>query len=51
MSEKESGQTSDPGREAQIANGQEPSGQTGVQVGRVDGVQVPSGIPQIPEEE
>ncbi len=33
-----SGQMSDPGRTQQIANGQAPSGQTGVQTGKHQGV-------------
>jgi len=44
--EKESGQMSDPGRVHQIAQGQAPSGQKGVQVGRVNHVPVAAGQPQ-----
>jgi hypothetical protein len=44
--EKTSGQMADPGREQQIENEQDPSGQTGVQTGRADGVAVTSGVPQ-----
>lgn len=46
MAEKLSGQMADPDRTHQIAEDQDPSGQTGVQVGRVNGVEVVSGIPQ-----
>jgi hypothetical protein len=44
--DNESGQMSDPNREHQIEIGQDPSGQTGVQVGKQDGVPVVSGVPQ-----
>lgn len=46
--EKPSGQLSDPGREHQIEQKQDPSGQTGVQTGRVDGKPVPP-TPEVPD--
>lgn len=49
--ETNSGQLADPGRTSQAASGKPPSGQTGVQVGKVNGVQVTSGVPQVGNEE
>lgn len=42
----ENGQMADPGRKHQEEAEQTPSGQTGVQVGRIDGQPVASGVPQ-----